>query len=158
MKNKKISFNVYRNILIAVIIMAYFIGINSMYYKLEKNNLLIVLKILSMAILLLGLIILEISYRKENGKLGVNTIEILILAGHTLSTAHIVALQKFHFANYILVSSYLFSIYYLFKAVFIYTKERRDYLKSLSDIKEIVTNEPTKKTATKKGEKYNEIN
>lgn len=153
MKNKKISFNVYQNILIAIVIMIYFIGINSMYYKLETNNLLIILKILSMAILFMGIIVLEIAYRKENGRLGINAIEIIILAGHTLSTAHIVALQKFHFANYILVSSYLFSIYYLFKAVFIYTKEKRDYLKSLSDIKEIVANDPTKKTATKKGEK-----
>lgn len=153
MKNKKVSFNVYRNILIAVVIMVYFIGINSMYYKLEKNNLLIILKILSMVILLLGIIILEIAYRKENGRLGINAIEIIVLAGHILSTAHIVALQKFHFANYILVSSYLFSIYYLFKAVFVYTKERRDYLRSLSDIKEIVANDPIKKTATKKGEK-----
>ena len=153
MKNKKVSFKVYRNILIAVVIMVYFIGINSMYYKLEKNNLLIILKILSMVILLLGIIILEIAYRKENGRLGINAIEIIVLAGHTLSTAHIVALQKFHFANYILVSSYLFSIYYLFKAVFVYTKERRDYLRSLSDIKEIVANDPIKKTATKKGEK-----
>ncbi len=153
MKNKKISFNVYRNIIIAIVIMIYFIGINSMYYKLKNNNLLIILKILSMAILLLGIIVLEIAYRKENGKLGTNAIEIIVLAGHTLSTAHIVALQKFHFANYILVSSYLFSIYYLFKAVFIYTKEKRDYLNSLSDIKEIVANDPVKKTATKKGEK-----
>ena len=153
MKNKKISFNVYRNIIIAIVIMIYFIGINSMYYKLKNNNLLIILKVLSMAILLLGIIVLEIAYRKENGKLGINAIEIIVLAGHTLSTVHIVALQKFHFANYILVSSYLFSIYYLFKAVFIYTKEKRDYLNSLSDIKEIVANDPVKKTATKKGEK-----
>ena len=150
---KSISFNVYKNIVIAIAIMIYFIGINSMYYKLEKNNLFLILKILSIVILFAGIIILEIAYRKDNGKLGINAIEVIALAGHTLSTAHIVGLQKFEFANYILVSSYAFSIYYLFKAVFIYTKERRDYLKSLSDIKEIVANDPVKKTATKKGEK-----
>ena len=150
---KQISYNVYKNILIAIIIMIYFIGINSMYYKLEHNKLLNILKILSMLLLFFGIIILEIAYRKENGKFGINAIEIIVLAGHTLSTAHIVELQKFSFANYILVSSYIYSIYYLFKAVFIYTKERKDYLNSLSDIKEIVVNDPVKKTATKKGEK-----
>lgn len=149
---KKISFNVYKNIAIAVVIMTYFIGINSMYYKFEKNNLLLILKVFSILILLLGIIILEIAYRKDNGKLGFNAIEVIVLAGHTLSIAHIVELQKFKFANYILTSSYIFSLYYLFKAIFTYTKEKRDYLNSLSDIKEIVTNDPVKKEATKKGE------
>ncbi len=153
MKNNKISFNVYKNILIAVLIMIYFIVINSMYYKFEVAKLLTILKVLSMAILFIGIIVLEIAYRKDNGKLGINAIEILVLAYHTLSTAHIVELKKFEFANYILVSSYMFSIYFLFKSLFIYTKERRDYLNSLSDIKEIVANDPIKKSATKKGEK-----
>ncbi len=150
---KSISLNVYKNIVIAIAIMIYFIGINSMYYKLEKNSLLSILKVLSIVILFAGIIILEIAYRKDNGKLGINSLEVIFLAGHTLSIAHIVELHKFGFANYILVSSYIFSIYYLFKAVFIYTKERKDYLNSLSDIKEIVANEPVKKEATKKGEK-----
>ena len=150
---KNISLNVYKNIVIAIAIMIYFIGINSLYYKLEKNSLLVILKVLSIVILFAGIIVLEIAYRKDNGKLGINAIEVIFLAGHTLSIAHIVELHKFEFANYILVSSYMFSIYYLFKAIFIYTKERKDYLNSLSDIKEIVANDPVKKTATKKGEK-----
>lgn len=150
---KNISLNVYKNIIIAIAIMIYFIVINSMYYKLEKNNLLLILKALSIVILFMGIIILEIAYRKDNGRIGINAIEVIVLAGHTLSIAHIVELHKFEFANYILVSSYMFSIYYLFKAVFIYTKERKEYLNSLSDIKEIVANDPIKKEATKKGEK-----
>ena len=152
MKSNKISFNVYKNILIAIIVMLYFIMINTLYYKLEDIMLLNVLKILSIVILVFGIVLLEIAYRKEKGGLGINSIETIVLAGHTLSTAHIVQLQKFEFANYILVSSYMFSIYFLFKSIIIYTKERRDYLNSLSDIKEIVSNEPIKKTATKKGE------
>ena len=85
-------------------------------------------------------------------KRAISAIEVLVVAGHTLSIAHVVQSNKFEFANYILVSSYIFSIYYLLKAIFIYTKERREYLKSLSDIKDIVSNEPVKKVATKKGE------
>ena len=153
MKNNKVSFNVYQNILIAVIIMIYFIIINSMYYKLDNSLLLSILKVLSIVILFFGIIVLEIAYRKENGKLGINAIEIFFLAGHTLSITHIVLLQKLEFANYILVSSYMFSIYFIFKSIIIYTKEKRDYLNSLSDIREIVVNDPIKKTATKKGEK-----
>ena len=153
MKNNKVSFNVYKNILIAVIIMIYFIIINSMYYKFDNTMLLNILKVLSIAVLFFGIIVLEIAYRKEKGNLGINAIEIIVLAGHTLSITHIVQLQKFEFANYILVSSYIFSIYFLLKSIIIYTKEKRDYLKSLSDIREIVVNDPVKKNATKKGEK-----
>lgn len=158
MKNNKVSFNVYKNILIAVFIMIYFIIINTLYYKVETNKLLDILKILSMIILFMGIVVLEIAYRKENGRLGIHAIEIIVLAGYTLSISHIVELKKFRFANYILVSSYLFSIYYLLKSIVIYTKEKKDYLNSLSDIKEIVANDPIKKKATKKGVKYNEIN
>ena len=153
MKNNKVSFSVYQNILIAVIIMIYFIIINSMYYKLENSVLLSILKVLSIIILFFGIIVLEIEKKKKKGNLGINAIEIIILAGHTLSIAHIVQLKKFEFANYILVSSYMFSIYFIFKSIIIYTREKRDYLKSLSDIREIVVNDPVKKTATKKGEK-----
>ena len=151
MKNK-ISKNVYENILIAIIIMFYFIVINFLHYKLSKPIVLLVLKILSMIILTICIIILEYAFRKDSGKRAITAIEVLVLAGHTLSVAHVVQSNKFEFANYILVSSYIFSIYYLFKAIFIYTKEKRKYLDSLSDIKEIVSNEPLKKTATKKGE------
>ncbi len=158
MKNNKVSFNVYKNILIAVFIMIYFIIINSLYYKIETNKLLDILKILSMIILFMGIVVLEIAYRKENGRLGIHAAEIIVLAGYTLSISHIVELKKFEFANYILVSSYIFSIYYILKSIVIYTKEKRDYLNSLSDIKEIVANDPIKKKATKKGVKHHEIN
>ena len=151
MKNK-ISKNVYENLLIATIIMLYFIVINFLYYKLSKSIVLLILKILSMVILTICIIILEYAFRKDSGKHAISAIETLVVAAHTLSIAHVVQSNKFEFANYILVSSYIFSIYYLFKAIFIYTKEKRKYLNSLSDIKEIVSNEPIKKTAKKKGE------
>ena len=151
MKNK-ISKNVYENLLIEKIIMLYFIVINFLYYKLSKSIVLLILKILSMVILTICIIILEYAFRKDSGKHAISAIETLVVAAHTLSIAHVVQSNKFEFANYILVSSYIFSIYYLFKAIFIYTKEKRKYLNSLSDIKEIVSNEPIKKTAKKKGE------
>lgn len=150
MKNKKVSKPIFINLLMATIIMAYFILINFMYYHQTKKNTLLVLKILSMVVLGVTILLIEIAYRKDNGKVAIHSIEVLVLASHTLSTAYIVKAQNLDFANYILVSSYIFSIYYLLKAIFIYTKERKEYLNSLSDIKEIVENTPTKKEATKK--------
>ncbi len=152
MEEKKVSKNVFENIIIAICIMAYFIFINFTYSKISRENVLLMLKIFSMIILSFGIILLEIAYRKDNGKIAINSIETIIIAAHTLSIAHVVQFQNFEFVNYILVSSYIFSIYYLFKSICIYTKEKREYLSSLSDIKEIVANDPTKKEAVKRGE------
>ena len=41
-------------------------------------------------------------------------------------------------------------IYYFLKGILIYTSEKRKYLSSLSDIHEIVSNEPIKKEAKKR--------
>lgn len=151
MKNKrKISRNVYENILLAVAIMLYFIIINFSYYRLPETYLILGLKILSGLVLLLGIFFLENAYHKGSSKLSINAVEILILSGYTLSIVHVVQANKFVFENYILISSYVFSIYYLIKSIFVFTKERRTYLKSLSDIREIVDIKPTKKQAEKR--------
>ena len=150
MNEKQVSKNVYKNLIFATFVMIFFILINTAHYELPESKLLTLLKVISMIFLTVGIILLEIAFRKDNGKIAINSIEVLVLAGHVLSTAHVVALKKINFANYILVSSYIFSIYYLFKAIITYTKEKKEYLNSLSDIKEIVANDPIKKEATKK--------
>ena len=154
MKKQKISENVFENILIAVAIMLYFILINFSYYRLEENFLVIELKVLSAIVLILGIIFLEKAYHKDSGKIAINAIELLFLSGHTLSIMHVVEVNNFIFTDYILISSYIFSVYYLVKSIIIFTKERREYLKSLSDIREIVDIKPTKKDAEKRNNKW----
>ena len=58
--------------------------------------------------------------------------------------------KKIVFEDYILITSYIFSLYYILKAIIIFTKEKREYLKSLSDIREIVDIKPIKKEAEKR--------
>ena len=133
--------------------MLYFILINFSYYRLEENFLVIELKVLSAIVLILGIIFLEKAYHKDSGKIAINAIELLFLSGHTLSIMHVVEVNNFIFTDYILISSYIFSVYYLVKSIIIFTKERREYLKSLSDIREIVDIKPTKKDAEKRNNK-----
>ena len=149
-KGKKVNEKIYENIIIAVAVMLYFIIINFSYYRIEKDILIIGLKIVSMIILLLSITIFEIAYKKDSGKLAIYGIEILVLAAHALSILHVVEIAKLQFTTYILISSYIFVIYYILKSIILYTIEKRNYLKSLSDIKEIVDNKPVKKEATKK--------
>lgn len=150
MKDKKISKNIFENILIAVAIMVYFILINFSYYEVNSDNLILGLKILSMIVMALGIIILEIAYKKDNGIIATNGIELLVLAGYTLSIVHVITIKKISFSHYILISSFAFTIYYILKAVIVRNKENREYIKSLSDIKEIVQDDPQKKEAKKR--------
>lgn len=152
-KVKKVNEKVFENIIIAIPIMLYFIIINFAYYRIEENMLQIGLKILSMIILISSIVIFEIAYKKDSGKLAINGIEILVLAAHALSIMQVVEISKIKFTTYILISSYTFVIYYLLKASILYTIDKRKYLESLSDIKDIVNNEPIKKEATKKKKK-----
>lgn len=153
MEKKKVNEKVFENIIIAVAIMLYFIIINFSYYRIEESMLHLGLKVASMVILILSIIIFEIAYKKDSGKIAIYGIEILVLAVHALSIIQVVGITKIKFTTYILISSYIIGIYYILKASIIYTIDRKKYLESLSDIKEIVKSKPIKKKATKKNKK-----
>ena len=147
MEDKKYLKKIWINISIAAILMLYFIIVNILYNKLNHESLILTLKTLSVIIMAISIIIFEIAYKKDDGIIAITGIEILITAFHTLSILHVVQVSAFDFRIYILTSSYLFAIYFVLKSMIIYTMEKRKYLKSLSDIKNIVKNEPTRKDA-----------
>lgn len=153
--NKIIRKKIFENLLIAVALMLYFIVINFTYLRLEENILLNVTKIASLIILLLSIAIFEIAYHKDSGKITIYGIEILILSIHSLTIWNVINKMNISFQTYILFSTYAFAIYYVLKSMLIYTNEKRKYLKSLSDIHEIVSNEPIKKEAKKRENKEN---
>ncbi len=153
--NKMIRKKVFENLIIAIAMMLYFILINFSYLRMEEDMLLKGLKIASLIVLLLTIIIFEIAYHKDSGKIAIHGIETLILAFHTLTIWHIVNKLNISFETYILFSTYAFAIYYILKSILIYTNEKRKYLKSLSDIHEIVSKEPIKKEAKKREKKEN---
>ena len=107
----------------------------------------------SLAFLLISILIIEISYKKENDNLLIYGLEFLALAIFTLLIKHIPKLLGCSTQTYILVGSYLFAIYYMLKSTILYTKERQEELKKFSDIKEIVKEEPLKKATKRKNKK-----
>lgn len=149
MEEKKIAKKIWINIIMAVVLMLYFMGINVLYNNINHSEIVMVLKTMSIVIMSISIIIFEVAYKKDNGVVAITGIEVLIIAMHTLSIMHVVEVSAFDFNVYIVTSSYLFSIYFVLKSMVIYTMEKRKYLKSLSDIKEIVINEPIKKEARK---------
>ena len=153
--NKEIRKKIFENIIIAIAMMIYFIIINFSYLRMSENILLDGIKIASLVILFLSIIIFEIAYKKDSGRIAINGIEVLVLAIHTLTIWTVINRFKIDFGKYILFSTYTFAIYYILKSIIIYTIEKRKYLDSLSDIHEIVSNEPIKKEAKKRKNKEN---
>lgn len=152
MKEKNIVLKkIFYNLIIAIVVMAYFVILNFAYANVNTEIITLGMKISTLVIMLVGIIFLEIAYKKDSETFALNGIEFLVLAAHSLSIKHVVQILNLDFQLYVLVSSYLFSIYYVLKTIIIYTNDKRKYLKGLSDIPDIVKDEePIKKEATKK--------
>lgn len=148
---QKIATKVFKNIIKAIAIILYFMILNIAYTKMQQDRLAEDLKVFAGMFLIAGLVALELAYKKDNGKIAISGVELLVLSMHSLSIMHIIRLLKYDFRLYSLTSSYIFAIYYVLKATIIYIKERNQYLKSLSDISDIVKkDEPIKKEAKKR--------
>ena len=131
--------------------MFYFIVLNMAYLTMKQERLLEDIKIFAGAYLLLGIVMLERAYKNEKLETTLTGIEFLCISIHSLTIMHVITLLKYDFRLYLLTSSYIFSIYFVLKSIILYTKEKRDYLRSFSDISEIVKKEePQKKEAKKK--------
>ena len=140
-----------KNLLKAVGVVCYFIVLSFAYTRMNLDRLVTDIEVFSGAFLVLGILALEKSYKDENGSLAITGIELLVLSMHSLSIMHVIALFKCDFKTYMGISSLVAFGYYLLKGIISYTKERREYLKGLSDISEIVKEEePVKKEAKKR--------
>ena len=151
---KEIRKRILKNISVAIIVVAYFLVLILAHQNMRLERLAGDIEIFAIAYLVSGLIVLEKAYKKDNGKWAITSIELLVLAFHTLSINHMINILKCDFNKYLLISSGVFSIYFILKAIVIYTKDRKEYLDSLSDISEIVNEDkPIIKEATKKSKK-----
>lgn len=149
--SQEILKKMFGSLLRAVGIMLYFIILNLAYSNMKQERLISDIEVFAGSFLIVGIIFLEKAYKKDNGSMAVSGMEFLILSLHSLSIMHVITLLKYDFRFYLLASSYVFSIYYVLKAIILYTKDRREYLNSLSDISEIVKkDEPVKKEAKKR--------
>lgn len=140
------------NILKAIGIAGYFFVLMLAYQKMNTDRLIGDIEVFSGMFLVLGIIMLEVAYKKDNGKSAISAIELLVLAIHSLSIMHVIKFFKYNFNMYLIISAGVCSGYYVVKAIIENTIEKRKSLKQLSDISEIVKEEPIKKEAKRKHE------
>ena len=148
--SQEILKKIFKNLILAIVVMAYFITCNILYTRLNLDNMELITKAISCVFLIASIILFEFAYKRDSGTLTITAIELLILSIHALFIHHVITIYQLDYQTYILTSSYLFAIYYVLKSIIIYTKARIKYLKSLSDISEIVKEEPIIKEAKKK--------
>ena len=142
---------IFKNLVRAILVMLYFITLNFAYTRMNLERLIGDIEVFSGVFLVLGLLALEKSYKEEKVSTAITAIELMALSMHSLSIMHVITMMKYDFRTYLLTSSYIIAIYYVFKAIVIYTMQKRKELKELSDISEIVKeDEPIKKEAKKR--------
>ena len=135
---------VFVNILLAIGIIVYFIFLVLGSLDTLKATRSIDLKIFSLLLLFTSIALFEIAYKKDNGRLALNGVEILVVAIITLFLPYIVfELDEKHQRCYILAGS-LIAVYYITKSIIIGNRAKAKYEKQESDIKEIVKKEKRK--------------
>lgn len=144
------------NVIYMLLVIIYFICFNTQVVSLEQPIMMRYIDISSLVFLGISIIMFEIGYKKDKAKIFVNGIEFSALAIFTLLIKHMPKALGNTMKSYTELLTYAFITYYVLKTAVMYTKMKQDELKALSDIKEIVKEEPTKKATKRKNIKVEE--
>ena len=132
---------IFTNIIISACLVAYFIFLFLGGIGKTKEVSITNLKIFSTIYLVVAIILFEIAYRKDNEKIAIHGIEILVIAIITLFLPYIIfELDTKHQKIYAFMGAYI-AVYYVIKCICIALKRKKNYSKEVSDIKEIVKKE-----------------
>lgn len=134
----KIHKKMFENILIADILMAFLYLVSLGALNIETSVFIKDLQVFSISFIIFTIILFEISYKKENGKLAINGVESFAFSVCILSSIYVYTMHMKDFDLYISLVAYTFSIYYIIKAIIISKKMKKQYVQSLSDIEEII--------------------
>jgi hypothetical protein len=132
---------IFTNIIICACLVAYFLFLFLGSVDKTKAVRVIDLKIFSTIYLATSIILFEIAYKKDSGKIAIHGIEILLVAIMTLFLPYIIfELDSKYQKIYYFVGEYI-AVYYVIKCICIAIIRKRKYSKDVSDIKEIIKKE-----------------
>ena len=134
----KISTKIFQDLIVAVIIMAYFCTVNITYYKLENYKFEEYMKYFALAIILFTVISFEIAYRKNSINIGIIGIELLSCGILTLYIPYIFLHTTSALRVSIMILPVFLVVYYGIKSIIIFKQNQFKYRNNLSDVKEIV--------------------
>ena len=149
-KMQEIKGRVIRNLIVGILIIAYFMVLVLAHSKLREDRLLGDIQVFAGTFLVIGIVFLEQAYKHGEGYRTINGIESIVLAAHTLSIEYVLNIIHIDFSMYMYLSSGVIVIYYILKLLMVFTLGKKQYIDSFSDISEIVKDEPQKKEAKKR--------
>lgn len=153
---KDIIKDILTNVIYLILVVVFFIVFNAQASLLDSNTLLKYIDISSIIFLFIAIVMFEIGYKKDKTKIFIYGIEFLVLAIFTFLIKHMPKAFGYTMKEYTEVGIYAYIAYYILKSGIQYTITKQKELNSLSDIKEIVKEEPTKKATKRKNIKMEE--
>lgn len=135
---EKINKYLFQNILVAICIIIYFIFLNLGKMNIQTEIYETDLKVFSMCILLFAIALIEKAYKKDDGKIAIYGIEMIVLSLVTTALIYVNLMLSMRYVYIVTSISYIFAIYYLIKSVIIYIRGRKKYF--VDDMKEIIKN------------------
>lgn len=136
-KQSKMNSNVFKNLLIAILIVLYFIFVTVGYRKLQTEIYLTDIRVFSSITLGITLVLFEIAYKKDSDELALYGVESLVISITTLLTIYILQSNKGKYVYIMNTISLLFAIYYVAKSIVIYVKMKKKALKKAKGIYKI---------------------
>lgn len=153
----KVNKRIFSNVLLAILVLAYLVLLILGFKNIEENILIVDLKVFSVGILCVAVVLFEKSYKKEDGKLCLYGVEMLLLAIMTLGGIYVLKIVPHLFVMMVSALAVLVAFYYIIKSIGIYGRSKKKYVKDQNDIKDIIKPEEPEKIETKK-KKYAEEN
>lgn len=138
-KKKGIYKRAFENILVAVIVILYFLMMILGYINIPEEAYVKDLKVFSLATIAITIVLFEIAYNKDSGKIAIHGIETLLLSILTLVSMYIYILHRTKFLFVIMGGVVLATLYYLVRSIVVIAKEKRKWKDNISDVKDIVT-------------------
>lgn len=138
---KKIYSTIFENLVIAIIIMLYLYFIILGYLNIEKNIYEIDLRVFTGFLFIITIFLIEMAYKNKNKKIAVHSIECLILSVCNLFFLYFYTIFFDKYKLIVGLISVSFGTYYIIKSIIILIIMKRKYLKTMSDVIEILSND-----------------
>lgn len=137
-QENQINNTIFKNIIIAISISIFFLLLILGVQNIETNIYVTDLKVFTTGLAISTIILFEMSYRKNSGKLCINGIECFFLTLVVMISIYNCRLYYDQYIKMLALAEFLFSIYYVGKSIVLYLKMKKIYANTHNDISEII--------------------
>ncbi|MCL2342077.1 MAG: hypothetical protein FWC53_03375 [Firmicutes bacterium] len=135
---KEIIKKIIINYVAAILIMVYFLLLIIGNIVLSKDVFVLGSKIADFVLLIITVVVLEIAYKKDSGRITVYGIELLFLSIFSLFIPYAFYELSENVKKYFMLAGVAAGAYYIVKSIIVYRLERSKYIKFSNDIKDII--------------------